>query len=65
MGFSPVDGHLYASDNTNDRIIRINADYTVSNMSAVYNGAGKRTADRPNLISADVRCHWSDVFTGI
>ncbi len=56
MGFSPVDGHLYAVDNTNDRIIRINGDYTFSSASNAFNGAGNAPPNNltNGLYSADI-----------
>ena len=53
MGFSPVDGHLYASDNTTFKIVRINADGTMTAMSAAYNGTGN-VPPAAALNSADV-----------
>ena len=53
LGFSPVDGHLYAVDNVTHKIIRINSDYTVSVMSTAFSGGNSPTAALA-LYAADI-----------
>ncbi|MEI7748884.1 MAG: SwmB domain-containing protein, partial [Chlorobiaceae bacterium] len=53
LGFSPVDGHLYAVDNVTHNIIRLNSDYLVSVMSAAFAGGNSPTAAL-GLYAADI-----------
>jgi uncharacterized repeat protein (TIGR02059 family) len=50
LGFSPLDGHLYASNNEDKQIIRINADGTVTVIA--NHGAGD--SNPGSAISADI-----------
>jgi len=53
LGFSPVDGHLYAVDNVTHKIVRINSDYSVSVMSDAFAGGNSPTAALA-LYAADI-----------